>query len=67
MPEEIHNWNSLVLKGVRTSDYWDMWNIIAIYKDNIFGDITEDSLFFEVNDDRTGLRLEDKPSQRLSS
>ena len=34
------------------------------YKDNIFiRDITEGNLyFFEVNDDRTGLRLEDKPS-----
>ena len=46
-----------------------IWKILLqSTKTNIFvGDITEVSLFFEVNDDRTGLRLKDKPSQRLSS
>ena len=38
MPETIKNWNRLVLKGVRSSDYEDMENIIAIDKDSHFDD-----------------------------
>jgi hypothetical protein len=32
----IQNWDRLVLKGVRSSDYEDMGNIIAIDKDSLF-------------------------------
>ena len=32
----IQNWDRLVLKGVRSSDYEDMGNIIAINKDSLF-------------------------------
>lgn len=36
MPEVIHNWDRLVLKGVRSSDNDDMGNIISIGKDSLF-------------------------------
>jgi len=36
MPEVIHNWDRLVLKGVRSSDNDDMGNIISIDKDSLF-------------------------------
>jgi hypothetical protein len=36
MPYVIHNWDRLVLKGVRSSDNEDMGNIIAIEKDYLF-------------------------------
>lgn len=36
MPEVIHNWDRLVLKGVRCSDNDDMGNIISIDKDSLF-------------------------------
>jgi hypothetical protein len=36
MPEVTHNWDRLVLKGVRSSDNEDMGNIIAIDKDSLF-------------------------------
>lgn len=35
MSQSILNWDRLVLKGVRSSDYEDMGNIIAIDKENI--------------------------------
>jgi hypothetical protein len=36
MPEVIHNWDWLVLKGVRSNDNEDMGNVIAIVKDSLF-------------------------------
>ena len=36
MPDVIHNWDRLVLKGVRSSDNDDMGNIISIDKDSLF-------------------------------
>ena len=36
MPDVIHNWDRLVLKGVRSSDNEDMGNIIAIVEDFLF-------------------------------
>jgi hypothetical protein len=36
MPETIQNWDRLVLKGVRSTEYEDMGNIIAIDKDSLF-------------------------------
>ncbi len=36
MPEAIQDWDRLVLKGVRCSDYEEMGNIIAIDKDSLF-------------------------------
>ena len=36
MPEVTHNWDRLVLTGVRSSDNEDMGNIIAIDKDSLF-------------------------------
>jgi len=36
MPDVIHNWDRLVLKGVRSSDNEDNGNIIAIDKDSLF-------------------------------
>jgi hypothetical protein len=36
MPDVIHNWDRLVLKGVRSSDNEDMGNIIAIVEDSLF-------------------------------
>lgn len=35
MSQSILNWERLVLKGVRSRDYEDMGNIIAIDKENI--------------------------------
>jgi hypothetical protein len=35
-PEIIHNWDRLVLKGVRSGDSDDMGNIISIDKDSLF-------------------------------
>ena len=52
------------LTGIIDIEFLKSSTLGPTYKDNIFvGDITEGNLFFfEVNDDRTGLRLEDKPS-----
>lgn len=36
MPGVIHNWDRLVLKGVRSNDNKEMGNIIAIDKDSLF-------------------------------
>jgi hypothetical protein len=36
MPDVIHNWDRLVLKGVRSDKGEDMGNIIAIDKDSLF-------------------------------
>ena len=36
MPDVIHNWDRLVLKGVRSSDNEDMGNIIATVEDSLF-------------------------------
>jgi hypothetical protein len=36
MPDTIQNWDRLVLKGVRSTEYEDMGNIIAIDKDSLF-------------------------------
>jgi hypothetical protein len=36
MPETIQNWDRLVLRGVRSTEYEDMGNIIAIDKDSLF-------------------------------
>lgn len=36
MPDVIHNWDRLVLKGVRSSDNEDMGNIIAIVENSLF-------------------------------
>lgn len=36
MPEAIHDWDRLVLKGVRSSDNDDMGNIISIDKESLF-------------------------------
>ena len=51
-------------RGVTDIEFLKSSTLGPTYKDNIFvGDITEGNLFFfEPNDDRTGLRLEDKPS-----
>jgi glucose/arabinose dehydrogenase len=51
-------------RGITDIEFLESSTLGPTYKDNIFiGDITEGNLFFfEVNDDRTGLRLEDKPS-----
>jgi len=38
MPEVIHNWDRLVLKGMRSCDNDDMGNIISIDKDSLFFD-----------------------------
>lgn len=35
MPDTIQNWDRLVLKGVRSTEYEDMGNIIAIDKDSL--------------------------------
>lgn len=35
MAETILNWDKLILKGVRSSDYEDMGNIIGIDKDSL--------------------------------
>jgi hypothetical protein len=35
MAEAILNWDRLILKGVRSSDYEDMGNIIGIEKDSL--------------------------------
>ena len=51
-------------RGITDIEFLKSSTLGPTYKDNIFiRDITEGNLyFFEVNDDRTGLRLEDKPS-----
>ena len=36
MQDVIHNWDRLVLKGVRSDEGEDMGNIIAIDKDSLF-------------------------------
>jgi hypothetical protein len=38
MPDVIHNWDRLVLKGVRSDEGEDIGNIIAIDKDSFFDD-----------------------------
>ncbi|MFZ0556776.1 MAG: PQQ-dependent sugar dehydrogenase [Nitrososphaeraceae archaeon] len=60
--DPVFSWAEL--RGITDIEFLKSSTLGPSYKDNIFiRDITEGNLFFfEVNDDRTGQRLEDKPS-----